>query len=52
MSSNLCQTLGKLVGRQDEIDAAAGNGTLRHPRVRGRPFVLGERDPTEGFDFA
>ena len=44
------QLAGDLVGRQDVIDPAVGDGASRHGVVAGRFFVLGEGDAALGLD--
>ena len=50
--ADLGQPPGDLLGRQDEIDAAAVDGAARHAGVPGRLLVLGEGDAAHGLDLA
>ncbi len=44
------QLAGDLIGREDEIDVACGNGAFRHAGVLGGGDLLGEGDAAFGLD--
>jgi len=51
MNGNTGQLASDSFGREDVVDAAAGNGAAWHTVILGRGLVLGERDAALGLDF-